>query len=669
MKYPVPIILSALCSALLASCVSIKPHYGLAQIKPDSLSLSRIDVEEYKKKYEGKDGVFIENHNVVDHVLLGQNWEAYQFSTLRFIILNKDAEWLNTFAVRVRPGEELRNAYVNVISPGGTFRSYTIADMKVEKDSDGETVYRFAYPDVQVGTVVDEGYEIRYPNGSDLAQKEFRLQFSVPCEKLNVKFAYPKEFGIRIKTLAPGKRLNYKYDYSKKSLEVLEYEATDIPPIANEPYSPYMKERMDYMELAITSWNGSGGIKNWSEYAEGYKSFAIDKESFWRDRAGDVLDDIVADGMTDYQKLDTIISWLQENIEVGWTPPDYNFNDVIKKKKGNVYLVNGLGRLMLEKAGIPAAFVLIHSAEDGYFDQDYIVPGILNLPAIMVTIDEKDYVVFPYIKNLPVDHVPEYIQGQTALQINSDGYNGFAKIPYGNLSQNTVVENYNLSIDEDGEITVTEEKEFRGSTAFEIRNALKKAKEEEMEKIMKNLLTYEEGDVKLKSYNIENREAYKKPLTIRMEYTIDNLVTVTPEEVIFQTGGLFSPASNQSTKVDTKERKNPIRIYYDERFVKNITIHYPDAWTLSTGLKDVSYENQFGLIKATYSNSAGQFKIEQERMLNHSDEPATKFDDLLKIIGKRSQLYIPTLIFAVQDGMGDATTGEGAESGIAAEQE
>lgn len=665
MKLSVPVLLAAFCCLLLVSCASTRPHFSLVQSKPDSLSLKGIDIEAYKKKYEGKDGVFIENVDIIDHVMAGPDWEAYRISSLRFMILNKDAEWLNTFVVRVGSGDKLKNAYVNVLSPDGTSRSYTVADMKMEKDSDGETVYRFAYPDVKAGTVVDEGYVIHYGYGASVSEREFPLQFSVPCEKLSVKFAYPKECDVRVKSIAPGKKLNYKYDDNIKNVQVLEYDATNIPAIADEPYSPYLKERADYLELAIVGYNGRGVIRSWSDYADEFKSFAIDKESFWRDRAGDVLDDIVTDGMTDYQKLDTIVSWLQQNIELAWTPPDYNFNDVIKKKKGNLYLVNGLGRLMLEKAGIPATFVLIHSSRDGYFDQDYIVRGILNFPAIMATVDEKEYVVFPYIKNLPVDHVPEYIQGQTALQINSDGYNGFAKIPYGNLSQNTVTESYNLNIDEEGEITVTEEKEFRGSSAFEIRNALKDAKEEEIEKLMKNLLTYEEGDVKLKSYKIENREAYKVPLTIRMEYTIDNLVTVTPDEVIFQTGGLFSPSSSQSTKVDTKERKNPIRIYYDERFVKNITIRYPDSWQLTTAVDAVSYENQFGSIKADYATTPGQFKIEQERMLNHSDEPASKFDELLKIIGKRSRLYVPTLVFSVQDGMGDASTGGERESEIA----
>ncbi len=665
MKYSVSVLLSALCCALLSSCASMKPHFGLVQVRPDSLSLRGIDVEEYKKKYEGKDGVFIENNHIVDHILAGQNWEAYEFSTLRFMILNKDAEWLNTFTVRVGPGRELRNVYVNVISPEGVARSYTIADMKAEKDSDGAIVYRFAYPDVRPGTVVDEGYEIRYYSGSDAMEKDFLLQFGVPCEKLNVKFAYPKQFGIRVKSLGPGRRLEYKRDYSIKNLEVLEYSATDIPPLADEPYSPYRKEYADYLELAITSINGYGGIKSWSDYADGYKAFAIDKESFWRDRAGDVLDDIVAPGMSNYQKMDTIISWIQQNIEVAWTPADYNFNDVIKKKKGNLYLVNGLGRLMLEKAGITATFVLIHSARDGYFDQDYVVPGTLSMPALLATVDEKEYVLFPYIKNFPVDHVPEYVQGQTALQINADGYDGFAKIPYGNLAQNTVVENYRLNIDEEGEIVVTEEKEFRGSAAFEIRNALKDANDDEIEKLMKRLLTYEDGDVELKSYKIENREAYKTPLVIRMEYTIDNLVTVTPEEVIFQTGGLFSPSSSQSTKVDVSERKNPIRIYYDERFVKNITISYPESWQLATELKEVNYENLFGAISATYTATPGEFRIEQARTLRHADEPATKFDELLQIIGKRSRLHVPTLIFAVRDGMGEATSGEGVESGMA----
>jgi hypothetical protein len=137
-------------------------------------------------------------------------------------------------------------------------------------------------------------------------------------------------------------------------------------------------------------------------------------------------------------------------------------------------------------------------------------------------------------------------------------------------------------------------------------------------------------------------------LQIKLEYTIDNLVTVTPEEVIFQTGGLFSPSSTGGErKVDTSERRNPIRIYNDEQTNKNITVQYPASWQLSSTLADIQRSNDFGSVEGKYENSPGKLSIRQTRLLKQSSAPKEKFPELLELISRQSKLSIPTIIFKV----------------------
>ncbi|MCB0713345.1 MAG: transglutaminase domain-containing protein [Ignavibacteriae bacterium] len=641
-------LLPLLLGAMLASCVmGPRRHYVLETVPPQSLAGITYDVEAYQQKYDGHDGVFILSDDLLEHVSGGQTWNAYRISSLRFMILNPDAEWLTTFSVRTNSNRELLNAYINVISPDGTVKSFTKKDMKVEKDSEGSTIYRFAYPDVQVGTVVDEGYEIKYRVGASVSRYEFPLQFDVPCEKVKVKYAYPDFFRIKAKKVGPDKRIELSPDNSIIGVKAYSYEAEDVPAFADEPYSPYQKEMSDYLDIAVTGAYSTTFLPSWDDFADGFKSYALERESFWRDRVKNILEEIVTDDMSDFEKVDAINSWLQQNIEIEDVPSDFSFNDVIKEKKGEPILITGLGRLMLEKVGIDADFVLIHSAEDGYFDQDFVTYGTLTTPAIHTKIDGKEYVLFPYIKNFPIDHIPEYIQGQRAIRINGDGFNGFITIPNGSLARNTVTESYNLTIDEDGLISVSEEKELRGTTAYAVRRLLDRASEEEVEEAMKELLTYEEGDVSLKSYDIEDREDYRKPLVIKLRYEIDNLVTITPEEVIMQTAGLLSPSSNRKTKVDSDKRVNPIRVYNDERVVKKITINHPTSWQLSVVPENVSYENRFGEIEAEYKTSSGHVDIALSRTLYSISEPAEQFTEMLNIVGRRSRyLEVPTLIFA-----------------------
>ena len=644
------IILPAVLATVIVSCTpSARRHFVLQNMPADSIRSFSYDVEEYRERYDGHDGVFINVDRVVEHAVVRDDWVAFLSGSLRFMILNPDADWLTTFTIRIDPGEKLINAWVNVLSPDGSVRQYGVEDMKTEKNSDGSTIYRFAYPDVQVGTVVDEGYDIRYDAGMMLSNFEFDLQFDVPAEHVTTRFVYPNVFTVRTKDLGPGKKLETSFDNSLRGSRALVYEGHDIPALPDEPYAPYHKEVAEYMHVAITGAYSTTFLPSWSKYAESYTEFVLDRESFWRDRAGDVLEEIIDDGMSDYEKMDAIVGWVYDNIELEPVPDDFDYNDMIKKGKGSPQLIAGLTRLMLQKSDIDASFLLVHSAENGYFDEDFVTYGELTTPAVYTKIDGKEYVLIPYVKNYPVDHIPDYLQGQEALAINEKGFNGFVTIPYGTLSRNTITENYTLEIDEEGVITITEEKELDGTAAYAIRRALEDITEEDLEELMEGLVSYEEGEVELASYEVKNQDDYKAPLSIVLKYEIDNLVTITPEEVIVQTGGLLSPVSSTGTKIETDKRVNPIRIYSDERLVKKIILRYPSEWRFNTDLKTVDYTNDFGELKVSYTDRGEETEINMSRTLRKSNESAERFSELMDIIGSRSRyLNVPALIFAVE---------------------
>jgi len=649
------IILLVLSAALLASCASSKRLYFLQSMSADSLKGQQVNLAEYEKNYSKYDGVFLESETTLEHVG-GDNssWDFFQMHRLRFLVLNPDADWLTTFSLDVDNNVKVDQIYINVMSPDGTVRNYGLGDLKVEKASGGDKTYKFAYPDIQKGAIIEEGYELRqHPyNDPEILRHSIPLQFSVPCEHLKVTYACPDWWELQFKTKETGDATPYTVTQDGDNHKTtVTYQASNVPAVEDEPYSPFFKEFASFMDLMVTRLSMNpvtySAPDSWSVVADEFKGYFVDKESFWSGKVGSTVDELIENKSSKYERLDTIISYIQQNIKIGRNRGDDNFADILKNGEGNWYMVTGLARVMLEKADIPADFLLIHSARDGSFDSNYVSYDQFYLPAVSAVIDGRTYVVFPYIKHLPVDHIPDYVQGQRALKISGDGFNGFLDVPRGDIASSTVQERYDLTIDEEGDITVEEEKTFLGINAYSVRESLSELKDDEVEKTMKELLTYSEGDVRLVSHEIVNRDDYKKPLIIKLKYTIDNLVTVTPEEVIFQTAGLFSPSSNQKLKVDTDERKNPIRIYYDERVVKDIDIHYPASWALGTTLKNVDYANEFGSIKADYTVGSGELRVAQERMLKNAKEPKEKIDDLLAVTGRKSRLYIPTLIFQV----------------------
>ncbi len=652
MKYLVIFCLSAV---LLASCGGSRRIANFTPGLLDSLKRTSVDLAEYEKKYGKYDGVFLVSEQTTEYATTSM-WNCYKMRTLKYLVLNPDAEWLGTFNMDLPPGGSLSDVRIQILHPDGTTQEFSKADLKEEKTSEYSSTYKLAYPGIRKGSIVQESYEMRVPLISLASQKQdVPLQYAVPCERLIYQYIIPDSWEIKLKEIAEGKIVPYnRINNSAYDKIILSYDMANIPAVPDEPYSPYFKEIGNYVEMMVTRYDlGPGAsdvemLKDWDEFADEFTDIAVNNSSFWSNTMEKVVDDLVATSPSPLQKLDTIVRYVQKNVKWGSSSRDDTFADVLKKGEGSPHMIAGLTRAMLEEAGLQADYLLVHSREDGYFDKNYIDFQQLAIPAVGTRIDGKDYVVFPYIPNLPVDLIPEHFQGQTALKVNADGFAGFTTLPLGESAENLIDENYTLTIDEEGMLTVEEEKILRGPNAYWARRALGDLKDEELRKELKSSLAYSEGDVELKSHQLENLADYKKPLVIRTRYTIDNLVTVTPDEVIFQTGGLLSPATSRKTKVVTEDRETPIRIYYPEQLNKKITINHPASWNLETRLAPVDRSTTFGAIRGTYQVSNGQVVVEHHRSLNRASEPKEKADELLAVIGSKSQLNIPSLVFKVQ---------------------
>lgn len=651
------LLVLCLAATTLVACVSGTER--IARFSPamvDSLKATSINLPDLEAKYGKYDGVFLVSEQTIENAANGGGWWLYKMKTLKYVVLNPDAEWLTTFNVETPYENSLREATIQIMAPDGTIQQFAKKDLKVEKSSNSSTTFKMAYPNIRKGSVVQESYEVAYrmTSFSDF-RHDIALQHSVPCEQLLLQYIFPREWELKLKEIAPNKVIPYNTTVNKAYDKViLSYQLQNIPPVPNESYSPFFKEIGNYVDFMVTKFHSVAGGKDinppgsWDELADEFTDFAVDKGSFWSSKLESTVEDLTGKSTDDLQKLDTILTFVQQNVKVGSSSDNDNFADVLKKGEGNPFMITGLTRAMLHEAGFESDYLLVHSAYDGHFDQNYIAPEELMIPAVSATVKGNTYVMFPYIKNLPMDLIPDYLQGQSAMKITPHGFGGFATVPVGNATDNIINETYNLSIDEEGLITVTEQRMLRGSNAYWTRRALEDLKDDELRKELKDMLTYSEGDVKLVSYDIENLRDYKMPLMINLRYTIDNLVTVTPEEVIMQTGGLFSPATNRKTKVESEDRRNPIRIYYPEELNKKITITHPPSWTLETKLETTEMQNVFGTIKANYVVDRGNVGVRHHRSLNRANEPKEKAGELLAVIGRGSRLNIPALVFTVQ---------------------
>jgi len=649
-------ILAAALGLLLLTGCSVSSRVSYLPTAPTPAIEQKIDISAYEKKYPGKDGVYLESDRIVEHVTMisyignYSEWTVYETTRRSYVLLNKDAEWLTTFSVQLAAGADLESIALTIKSPEGAVKTFGKADLKAQANSDQKTTYKLIYPNAVKGSVITESFVLkRTSNTRSASNIDYPLQFSIPCERMSFTFMHPDSWKVQLKKLGPERELAVVTTKDAKANKTIEtYMAKDIPALEKEIYAPFPKEVSNYFRLMVTKGWGSPAFDSWDDFGRQFRQYAVDKSPIFSQRVVTTTQDVIKNASRPQDKLEAIIGFIQQEIEVGASPLNDNFADTLAKKKGNWYQVTGLAQNMLAKAGISSKYLLIHAADEGYFDRTFISFDEIYLPALSVSLGDRELIVLPYVKHMPVTHIPESLQGRPALEIRAENNVAFTTTPYGSAAGNGTEETYHVVLGLDGILTIREEKVLTGSGAFQARRALTDLKKDEQEKLLKKMLTYSEGDVVFKAYQFEDLGDYKKPLRIKLEYTIDNLLTLTPDEVLFNTGGLFSPSSSLKTKVATEDRQHPIRIYNDERSLKRISLEFPSAWSLAEVPKGFKAENRFGKVESVIVADAKGLAVTQSLDLQKAEAPKEKFGELLDLVGRRSRLSLKTLVFKVK---------------------
>ena len=653
---------------LISGCTLPEPRqFMLDRQREEQIILKDIDVEEYAKTYPSEDGVYLYREYAIElvpriHRLGLFDCDAYEMGVVRYLVLDPNAEWLGTFELEVEEGKELRNAFITIFSPDGSRQTFDESDMKVEEDSEGDRRYLLAYPDIVKGSVIDEGFELAsIPTSSNTEYDyEIPLQFSAPCERLSVRLAYPEKWTVALRGGKPvDTQWEERYELvteSKTDLQIATYDAFHIPPLKQESYSPSPREYSRYLEARIekivgASYEVSILPKNWRQYMERMYKGVIDDVSAKDSELTEQVTRIINSRDSDSAKIGKILTWIYDEIK----SDPYAFKDkevdpleVLEKRTGRPHQVTALAYLMLKNAGVNATYLVIHTPEDGRFTQDFLHPRSFYMTGVEARTDDATYWLFPYIRHYPMGYVPAIFQERIVLRMNDSGYRGFDTIQTSLPAPNKTISDFDVVVDDEGVLHVTEMRTLYGDAGFFLRREIEGADTEEIERKMKELIVYDHGEVKMEEYQLENQDDYNKPFVIHLQYQVDNLVTITPEEVILQSDGLFAPAISRKFKTDPEKRQNPIKIYQDEELVKEIRLRIPKKWHLQDIPEDRKATTSLGEVSADYSSAPGEFHVEYRRQLHRAERPASDYKELFPLISTRSAFSVPALVFTVE---------------------
>lgn len=653
------------CAALVVLAVGLAACAPPASLVPSDLSsgslldfprVGAISVDSLARVHQDQDGVFLSHVVTLEHNFgapLGgtPQWTYVTTVQRQYVVLDPDEERLTTLAVPTGPGDHLAGLFARITSPEGQVRTQNETDAVRTPVGDGAS-YKLAYPTIVRGSVVEEVFRVRSTFGSGNAPslyEDLPLMLSLPTDRLEVRYLVPDDWQVQVKKTGPNtlpapQRIP-NYEGSQKTLYRIAKQ--DVSARRTEAYAPFAKETDPYLELQVTRIPGAGYVAadSWESLAREFSKYAFRRGGLFANPVKSATQRAVPDeSVSDSLKLVQIVHWVQTNIEVGSTDKD-DLTTIVAERRGNPLLISGLTQAMLDRVGIEAEFLLIHPRRSGYLDRDFISASQVPVPAVGATVDGQEYVVFPFIEDLPVTYVPPAFDGAEAMRITPDGFGGWRGLPQVDVNAYTVESRFDVTVREDGLMDVEETQTLQDVGAWFVRRSFDDLDADEREERVRELMTYDEGPVEDLRYDISGLESSGVPLTITISYTIPNLVTITPEEVLVQTGGLLSPASFSSTSVDLGERRHPIRIDVDSRSQRAITVRYPDVWTLETSLDDVDKSNQFGYVRGRYTVGSGEIRVEQQVSLEKGEAPRTAYEALLELTGSRSDLSVPTLVF------------------------
>lgn len=622
-----------------------------------ALPTAAVRLDSLREAYPGVSMAYLTDEHTIEHQFdFPSQWDYVQDVRRQYIVLDADNTTATTFGVTLGRRDVLEGAHLRLVRPGGEEAVFTTTDLVRQQDGDRVT-YRFAYPNAVAGSIIEESYRLRQTNDRQFQPPlyhDIALQRGVPVRDLTFRYVYPSAWAIGFKQTAAQRVPEIEIDRtSLRYSTILTLHREDVEPFTDEPYSPFFKEVAPYFEFAVSSIRVGDVLPlyqtpaSWEVLATDFGRYVFKRRGGATGPVAQQARSITDAAAPDSVRLAAIVSWVQTNIELVGEGGATDLRGALQQRRANDLLITGLTQAMLEESGIDAEFILIHPTSEGYFDPQFVNLRQFTAPAVLARLEGTDRVVFPYIEGLPVTYLPEDYQGATAMRLSAEGLGGFVRLPGGDLSQATVDQTVDATVDAEGVVRVEETATLRGSAAFAVRRTFRDLSPTEREDAVKAFVTYGEGAFRDFSYEVGGESPSAEALTITLRYTVEDLVTVTPEEVLFQTGGLLSPAGLSDEEPTTGRRRNPIRIYHNSVLNKTIRVHYPEAWTLATALADVREESRFGSSTGGYASAPGLLTATQRTVLRASTAPATEADALGRLTGAESRLNVPTLVFSV----------------------
>ncbi len=627
--------------------------YHMEALRPVGILLDSLD--ELAELYPGSPAYVVDIDYVVENVMRrkGYTVETYKRTLMskQYVILDHSNKEYSTVTLDLQDGESDLVAFqAQVVRPTGELTLYDKSDLQWVGTN--RTTAKLVFENIEDGAVVHIVYESKEAIPDGVVMGFIPLQYSVPVRSLDVRVLLPDHILIRFKHIRDG----YVPHYTESKAGFLDlnefhFTRTDIAPVVEEPFSPYLLSMTEYAAYMIAGLNDQGQVPEFFSTSVGaYIKELVQREG---DRGGvryirrftqELLKKSGAE--TQDEKIQAILSFVRNNMSENPSVDKPTYQELVETGQGDKWTITELLRAMLDHARVSSEYVVIHDARFGHFDKHF-ADASMRTPALRLSYQGESVLCFPYLKNISLGVVPPHLQGETAYAVRGYGGEGtYDTLRTQGSGTNGVRELFDLTISEDGKVLVKEVTQYAGAHAYSTQQEYVKAQQEHMlDEFFGTFATYDEGEIDIseRSYSEQPDSTYS--IVIKVQYEIDNLVTILPSEVVFQTGGLLSSNIDMPQLDAEQQRKNPIFVRLAQTHDQRITISTPKHWRLHTELKKHKVENEIGSAQVQVEIQDGQIHIHRLRSLNKGNWSASEAHQLYALLNSASSLETPSMVF------------------------
>jgi len=625
------------CCLSLACLVSLASVAGAQWTAPTPEELSMTSQPEVP----GAPAVYLFREEITDDSL--HNWSIYA----RIKVLTERGKELANVEIGqyserddegVIRGYSVGDIQGRTIHPDGTIIPFTGKPYEklISKTADSkETVKVFTLPNVEVGSIIEYRYRLRYDDNffippswfiqSDYFTRKAHYLWRPTNEQLISKDEKGEQLTSSVAwapILPPGAAIKQTRlpatGYQEQGQLLLDLNVQNIMPTPDEEYMPPIKS-LSYRVLFYYSpyrsideyWKSEG--KGWSKKTDKFVGPGPKVTAAVRDLVAptDTPDQKLRKLYAAVMKLDNTSfsrSRSAEEDKAGGLGPAKSTDDVWERKRGGDDQLADLFVAMARAAGLKAYVMTVTDRDRTLFNVNYLSFSQFDDDIAIVNVDGKDQFFDPGQRYCPYGHLAwKHTDAQGLRQ--TDGATALVGTPFESYKESRIQRIADLTIDEHGEATGTVKLTWTGAPALRWRQidlrgdetALHHDLQTSVEHLMPN-------DMEVKVGSIEHLEDYEEPLTVT--FNLKGPVGSATGKRLIIPGDIFEA----NARPTFPHEKRDIAVYFNYADITQdaMRIVYPASLTLESQPEkaDFLYTHtaEYNMSSKTSTNSLTMFR-------------------------------------------------------------